>query len=104
MYLAVLYQAGEGCDYTIACGTKVIQLDAQTWDDAVAEAQQTIIGEYRDDRTLSRMRIVEVTRHFEAPVRAWYADLDRAELEEQNAQQKEQRRKAYERLKHEFGA
>lgn len=39
-YYVIVKQDGEGCDYTIACGTKVLLLDVQSEEEALNEIRR----------------------------------------------------------------
>lgn len=49
MIIAVIKEKNRGCDYTIDCGTKIIDVDADTFDDALKE----IVVHYGWDDDLS---------------------------------------------------
>lgn len=92
-YVAVLTQAGEGCDYTIACGTKVVDLDA-TSPPAAVEAAKELAHGYRGDNALKSLKILAVVGTLNAPLTEWYAKFDRdredlarqlADIEERDA-------------------
>ena len=103
MFIAVLKQRGEGCDYTIECGVKVVQLKSQTWEAAIEEAHWEIAWEYRDEyHALESLEVFEVAQRYEAPIDEWYAGFDDAEAAQEAEDAKEQRRLQYERLKREF--
>lgn len=73
-YLAVLHQPG-GCDYTIACGTRVEHLDADAYEDAVLEAE-ALLEDFDDERALDDLTLYEVTRRTALDVKAGYARLE----------------------------
>jgi hypothetical protein len=104
MFIAVLKQCGEGCDYTIGCGVKVVELDVRTLDEAKAEARRALKEDYSQDyeQCLEHFTIFEVSSRFEVPVNAWYADIRNEKVNEEAARGKEKRRQEYERLKREF--
>ena len=60
-YKAHLIQDGEGCDYTIACGQEVIDIDADNLDDAMGMLVDIIQEEYINDRTLFHCELYEIT-------------------------------------------
>jgi hypothetical protein len=105
MFIAVLKQCGEGCDYTIGCGVKVVELQACTWDEAKVEARHALAEDYSQayDHCLEGFTIFEVSSRFDVPVNAWYADISREEADRNAGREKEKRRLEYERLKREFG-
>ena len=60
-FIAVLFQEG-GCDYTIACGTKVINLKATDMEEADSELYDIIMENYNHrDAHLSTATIYEVS-------------------------------------------
>lgn len=104
-FVAYLKQIGEGCDYTIGCGQKLIPLNAQSWDEARAEMRRLMAENYsHDESRLEAVTIYEVKTALRIPVDYWYSEIEDEEAQEQAARDKEQRRSEYERLKREFGA
>lgn len=73
-FVALLKQAGDGCDYTIECGTKVVTLDAATAEEAVVAARE-LLREYRDESALESMQILALAGSFAAPVDTWYKEF-----------------------------
>jgi hypothetical protein len=73
-FVALLKQAGDGCDYTIECGTKVVALDATTAEEAVIAGRE-MLREYRDERQLESMQILALAGSFAAPVDTWYKEF-----------------------------
>jgi succinate dehydrogenase/fumarate reductase-like Fe-S protein len=102
-YIAVLYQAGEGCDHTIACGTKMVPLKATTSQEAVAESKR-LLAEYCDERSLRAMHIFEVTRSLVVPVDQLYQELEEEAAAEVAAQEEAAARAQFEKLQARFGA
>lgn len=103
-FIAYLKQCGGGCDYTIGCGQKLIGLDAQTWDEARAEVRKLLAEDYsHDESLLETVTIYEVKTALRVPVDEWYAEIEDEGNEAQEARDKENRRREYERLKREFG-
>ena len=64
-YYLYLEQAGEGCDYMIGCGNKLVALMGQTYDDATAEACALFVGDDapyaldRDDQVIAKAVVFE---------------------------------------------
>jgi hypothetical protein len=103
-FVAYLKQIGDGCDYTIGCGQKLIGLDAQTWAEARAEMRKLLADNYsHDESRLETVTIYEVKTAERVPVDDWYAEIEDEEDQAQEARDKENRRREYERLKREFG-
>lgn len=101
-YIAVLQQFGEGCDYTIACGTQMVPLKAATPDEAIAECKE-LLKEYRDERSLSSMYIFETTRSLKVPVDELYKEMDDAAVAAAAAKEEAQARAQFEKLQARFG-
>jgi len=53
-------QDGEGCDYTIGCGQKLITLDAGMMGAAIIEAKEIIREHTHDECTIAEAHIVQV--------------------------------------------
>ncbi len=94
-----LKQKGEGCDYMIGCGERMIDLKAETKEAAVKEAKQEI-----DDHTHSECEIKEALL-IEA-----FDDLSRLSQEVKSDREVaktraiiEEKRKQYQKLKEELG-
>jgi succinate dehydrogenase/fumarate reductase-like Fe-S protein len=98
----MLYQAGEGCDHTIACGTKMVQMKARTSQEAVIESKQ-LLAEYRGEQSLRAMHIFEVTRSLVVPVDELYQQLDEDAAAEAAATEEAQARAKLAELQARFG-
>ena len=79
MFIAYLEQEGTGCDYTIACGRKMIRLEGATIEEAMRELKDKVI--WPDDKvgfpeelynSLAKATIFEVACTYNAPVSGWY--------------------------------
>jgi len=73
-YIAVLQQAADGCDYTIACGTRLVLLEATTPNGALAECKG-LLAEYSGEQALRSMTLFETTRSLNVPVDQFYKEL-----------------------------
>jgi len=104
-YVLVMQQGG-GCDYTIACGTKVVNLAADNDDEAVEAAEQVMddhggFGDY--ECRVDSARILKVVGSVPFDVKAIRAER-KAEAEKEAAAEKEAEERAeFERLKGKFG-
>lgn len=105
MFLAHIKQVGEGCDYTIACGEKVVRLKAISMADAREEVRRMLAEDYtfKGDRRLQSATVYEVHDTFKVPVDAWYDELRAESTQDEAQRQQAARRRQYETLKHEFG-
>lgn len=85
MFIAYVKEKGEGCDYTIACGETIWHLKAETYEDAMEELKNKIIGKmelpeceyyegYWSDSTLDCITLFEISNETRIPVDTWYAD------------------------------
>jgi hypothetical protein len=92
------WQHGEGCDYTIGCGSCMIELEATNRKDAKKEALAVLIERgytVGSDQELQEAQVVE-----------FFHEIDPAVIvdeEEPIDEEKEARRKQFEALKQEFG-
>ena len=105
MFFAHIKQSGEGCDYTIACGEKVVKLRANSMANAQEEVRSMLAHDYtaRGDRHLESAIIYEVSDTFPVPVDAWYAELEAAARQREAERQTTERHQLFESLKREFG-
>lgn len=58
-FIAVFHQGG-GCDTTIECGTEVLDLQVDSWVEAIAKAQ-SLAQEYSDLETATVYEIVALS-------------------------------------------
>lgn len=100
MFYAHLKQDG-GCDYTIACGEKLVELDAVTWEQAEAELRAWL-GEHQS-HYLDSAELLHVSsaRDFDMP--AYYRELAVQEAAEKRQQEEAGERAEFERLQKKFG-
>lgn len=102
----VMSQAGEGCDYTIGCGTTYAKLKATEPAAADEEAKKIIedMGCLKplSERSLETAYIMRVERML--PIQKWYRDAvdeaERLEREDHDAKDKAE----YDRLRAKFGS
>ena len=116
-YIAYIKQDGEGCDYTIACGYKLIELRGGTieearedlmkrmsphgWDDEDDEDYDT---SYSGEQALESATIYEVTSEEEFDTDEFYKSFkEREKLSKQDAADRKEREE-YQRLHNKFGA
>lgn len=73
------FEQSSGCDYTIACGKKLIDLEAKTWDAAIEELTEKLAdyGSYVDGATL-----LEISNELEIDVNNIRAAEEEAREEE----------------------
>lgn len=101
-YIAYLEQAGEGCDYTIACGKLLIELESDDLHGALEEIKQMLKEEYHGERALGRLRLFKIEEELPVDLRAIYRHFE----EEKNKAKAEAKRlkdyNEYQRLKKQF--
>jgi hypothetical protein len=100
-YIAVLHQPG-GCDYTIACGTRVEHLSASTFEEAQAEAE-ALLSDYDRERSLDDLTVYEVTQRKAVDVRAVYKRLDAAKAAAEVARRESVEREQLAKLTAKYG-
>jgi hypothetical protein len=107
-YLLIRKQRGEGCDYTIGCGTAINSLGAATAADALTEAKQLLFGDdpehydvKHDEHRLRNATIVQVVQA--VPLDAWYAELEGLAAARVAREQDARDRADLERLSKKFG-
>lgn len=114
MFIALITQAADGCDYTIACGKKWIELESKTKDEAIQELGEFIIGKPDDDyksgfdgsfwgdERLSEVILLEVSDRIDISVEKWYSNAESILQERKLKVAQEKERAEYERLKEKF--
>lgn len=130
-FLVVEEQAGEGCDYTIGCGTRAYKVQAESLDALVERIQSLRAlseGEVygrgakklseeerqlrerssdwtdRGERERDSVTIYEVGALYEVPLAEWRAAEDAAAAAAQVAEKERQERDTYEKLQKKYGA
>ena len=76
IYKLFMKQSGEGCDYTIACGEKLVDLDALNMEEAEIEAKKVLesYGINQDEVSLDKAEIMEISK-------STFIDLSKIEKE-----------------------
>lgn len=112
-FAIVMKQRGGGCDHTIACGTKLVPLEADDRGGALAEARRYLVGEDGDrpvyqtgqgndyDGALEHAYLVRVED--ELPVDEIVADLRAQERARDTEAEADVQRRQYEVLRRKFG-
>lgn len=101
-YKAKLIQVGEGCDYTIGCGQLVIDIDANSLEDANVKLQKIIKEEYRFEQSLKSCELYEVHDTHIIDVDVIYKQLEIDEMNRQQSIDDALERAEYERLRYKF--
>ena len=112
-FAIVMKQRGGGCDHTIACGTKLVPLEADDRGGALAEARRYLVGEDGDrpvyqtgqdndyDGALAHAYLVRVED--ELPVDEIVAELRVAENTRKRADIDAMERQQHDHLRRESG-
>ncbi len=93
IYKAYLIQDSEGCDYSIACGEKVIDLEATSLDEAKQELIEVISEDYSfEEYRLKSAQIFQVSDIYNADIKSVYKKIDDDEnAEEENEKENAER-------------
>ncbi len=94
-----LKQKGEGCDYTIGCGSKLFELKGDTPGRAVVEASQIIRDYTHDESFLDKALVLTATEDLSHIIQIADAELKAAKADQERAK----KRQELERLKRELG-
>lgn len=103
-YKAYIVQNTEGCDYTIGCAQKVIEIEANSLD----EAKQKLFVEIREnyshwEKRLETAELYEVEQTFSVNLKDLYKQIDSEKEEEERRKKEDADRLEFERLKSKFG-
>lgn len=100
----ILYaKAGEGCDYTIACGKEVYMLSSSSMEEAKKETDKFIKEHFSsDERRLKRAVLYEITKEVILNIDSIYTAIDDVAKEKSLDEISEKERMEYERLKRKF--
>jgi len=102
-FIAVLHQGG-GCDYTIECGTKVINLYSNNVDDANIELSSIIEEEYNGEFALSKVTLYEIKGEHRINLDEIYSGVKNKKEIETNLENDNKEKSEYERLQKKFGS
>jgi len=113
-FLLVREQSG-GCDYTIGCGVAVAVHQAESLDALMESMRADVVGSYGETYGIridlrgygdgvSRATVYEIADEREVPIDEWDAQLRAAIAKEETAEEEQQERAEFERLKSKYGA
>lgn len=73
-YKAHLQQDGGGCDYTIGCAQKIIDLNSDNWGSAQEELESIIINEYGplSEQRLQKATLFEISDYEDVNLKYMY--------------------------------
>lgn len=112
-FIAYIDQTKYGCDYTIACGKTLWELEAETYDEAIAELRKEILGKYDKEQDifdgddgsypdLDEVLLFEISKQDQIPLSDWYEEKSIKKKAWKSKKEIRKRRKQYEALKMEF--
>lgn len=99
-YKAYLFQEG-GCDYTIGCGCKVVDIKATTMEEAKKEILEII--DYYSIDNLDSVEIYEISEVFEVDLDEIKNNIEKEEDNIKFMQKELEELKEFERLKNKYG-
>lgn len=103
-YIAHLSQ-GQGCDYTIGCGQVVIDIEANSFEEAQQKLEQEICENYSHMETmLAYAKLYEVSNMLKINVPEIYDRLEADREKERKEEKEKKEREEFERLKAKFGS
>lgn len=110
-FIAIIKQHGEGCDYTIGCGLRVIDIDATDKESAFKKLLKNslfidVSNGDADPSSLEKLksvRLIEVADEDKKLYRDWLDSMtsEHARIEEEKAKKKDE--EEFERLKKRLG-
>lgn len=101
-YIAYLDQ-GQGCDYTIGCGKKVISIDAESIEDAREKLINIICTEYyNDEYRLTNVVLYEINTFLVMSPEFIYDKFNTIKMLEKQREIDAKERAEFERLKSKF--
>lgn len=100
-FIAVLHQDG-GCDYTIECGTTVIELSSVELWSAEDELSKLIEEEFTGDRKIHEATIYEISDEYEVDLAEVYRNIANRKKSKKDAEQEAKDREEFERLRKKF--
>jgi CRISPR/Cas system CSM-associated protein Csm2 small subunit len=103
-YFLYVIQDAEGCDYSIACGECLIELNALNKNDAEKEVMKKIEESFfHEDSMLRSATLYEVQNLVELNMDDVYKNIKNKKLKEKAKILKEKEEKEFERLKKKLG-
>lgn len=103
-YKAYIHQQGEGCDYTIGCAQTVIDIEANSMDEAKQKLFEEIEESYsHEEQRLESAELYEIEQVFVADMDDIYKRIDNAKYAKEQERKEAKERQEFERLKSKFG-
>lgn len=103
-YKAYIKQRAEGCDYTIGCAQTVLDIEADSMDEAKQVLSERIKENYSHrENVLETAELYEVCQTFSVDLTSLYRDMELERQKESLREKEEADRREFERLKNKFG-
>ena len=102
-FKAYLIQDGEGCDYTIACGKKVIDIDATDLDSAYDKLFEIIEEEYTGDNQLKSVELYEINEIYKIDINNYNSFIRKKILDKKEKEKNDFELLELERLMKKYG-
>lgn len=100
-YVLIFDQSGEGCDYTIHCGTATEEwVETEGLDPLVYVKARR---EYYGHESVEKARLFEIAREIPVPLSEWEKAEERARRASEEAEAEAAERAEFERLQKKFG-
>ena len=101
-YYTILKQKGEGCDYSIGCGEKLISFDADSDEGAASYLEQEIKDTYTGDYELDSALLFPAESLVPIDIKAIYKRNEDSKKKENEDNQREKELAEFQRLKEKF--
>ena len=102
-YKAYLSQKQEGCDYTIGCGNKIINIEAKNLEQANQKLITEIIENYNNDEIKIDLAVIyEVNTIYEVPIIKIQQEIEKLKVQEKKREKEETEWELYQKLKRKF--
>ncbi len=98
-----LKQFGEGCDYTIGCGQKMMDLKAVTYQSALEEADKEVRERGLDEQAIQEAILIPVDSTIPINVSKINFEMETERRQAKEKTQKEKEEAEFERLKKKLG-
>jgi len=103
IYKVLLTQQGEGCDYSISCGTDLVNIEAKNIEEATEKLTSLIEEVYNHDMAMiESAEIFEIRNSAIVDVSSIYSYINNKEKDAENKKNEDDERTEFERLKKKF--
>lgn len=106
LYIALVEEKGEGCDYTIDCGKTWWMIEADNMTLAALKVSDMLAEDYWGDGLVENrfeyIKLLEISSIEVLPIVKWHDELTRTYRDVERAKQEVEERELYKRLKTKF--